>query len=248
MRRLLIAESTGELGKALNSRLCDSMQVEICRDGDEALRYISVFEPDIMLLDLQLAGVDSLSVLHALRTSGRTTKIVVITNYIGQWELGALERLGVSQVFRKPCALGRLVVCIRELEHPQDSENWYLGLEADRLLLSLGMKMGRMAYRCAFDALCLKYAHYDAPVTKEIYPVIAKRYGGNIKQVEKAIRDAIKTAWEQGNQSIWRLYFPPGRDGELHCPGNDEFLSRLARALLHRSDMKLPYESAENAQ
>lgn len=245
MRRLLIAEASGILGKHIQKQLQDSIQTEICRDGDTVLELLSLFEPDILLLDLQLPGLDSLDILRSLRTSGRTTKVIVFGNRITDREQQILERLGVSAAFRKPCSLTSLLICIRELEC---ADNCCVELEADRLLLSLGMHMGRTAYQCTFDALCMKYRHYESAVTKEIYPQIAKRYGGNVKQVEKAIRDAIKTAWNRGNPSVWKLYFPPMRDGELRCPGNDEFLSRLARALLYRRDLRLPYEPMENVR
>ena len=245
MRRLLIAEASGILGKTIQKQLKDSVQTEICRDGDTVLELLSLFEPDILLLDLQLPGFDCLDILRSLRTSGRTTKVIVIGNCINDREQQILERLGISAAFRKPCSLAGLLICIREMDCGDSS---CVELEADRLLLSLGMHMGRTAYQCTFDALCMKYRNYESAVTKEIYPLIAKQHGGNVKQVEKAIRDAIKTAWNRGNPSVWRLYFPPMRNGELRCPGNDEFLSRLARALLYRRDLKLPYEPREKAQ
>ena len=245
MRRLLVAEVTDLLGKTIQKQLQNSIHTEICHDSDTALERLSSFEPDILLLDLQLPGLDCLSLLRSIRSSGRTTKVIVIGNYISDHELQILERLNVSYVFRKPCSLASLLICIRELENTDDG---CLELEADRLLLSLGMHMGRTAYQCAFDALCMKFRNYESAVTKEIYPQIAKKYGGNVKQVEKAIRDAIKTAWSRGNPNIWRLYFSPGKNGEMRCPGNDEFLSRLARALLYNQNLKLPYEPMEKAQ
>lgn len=250
MRRLLIADAAGEFGETLQKQLQDLFLIEICHTGEAALELFSDFDPDILLLDLQMPGVDGLSLLHSLRTSGRTAKIVVVSNHFGDPALAALERYGVSQAFRKPCALSGVVACIRELGfQSENADSPCLEMEVDRLLLSFGLRMGPDRYRTTFEALCLKYENCDASVTKEIYPFLAKKYGSNDKQVEKAIRDAIKAAWERGNRSVWKLYFPPGRDGALHCPGNDEFLTRLAKALRYRSVYKLPYKPViEKAQ
>lgn len=238
MRRLLIAESTEIFGKALKKQLQDRYLVQLCRNGAAVLDLVSSFDPDILLIDLRLPGEDSLSVLRALRSSGRNIKVVAMSGYTGEFVLSALESLGVEYVFSKPCDLGAVVSCIRDLDI---AAAWDLENEADRLLLSLGFRMGRTAYQCTFDALCLKYENFHCGTTKELYPAVAKKHGTNAKQVEKAIRDAIRAAWNTGNQSLWKLYFIPKADGNAYCPSNDEFLSRMAKALMCGKRLKLPF-------
>lgn len=246
MRRLLIADATGELEKAIKNQLEDLFLVEICHTGDAALELFGEFEPDVLLLDLQMPGVDGLSLLHILRTSGVMAKVVVVSNYFGQPAIAALEKYAVSHAFLKPCAISGLISCLRELGFLLDhTDDRCLEVEIDRLLLSLGLRMGPGCYRLVFEALCLKVENCDASVTKEIYPTLARKHDTNAKQVEKAIRDAIKAAWKRGNPVIWKLYFPVGRDGAPWCPGNDAFLTRLARALCYSPACKLPYEPQE---
>ena len=48
---------------------------------------------------------------------------------------------------------------------------------------------------------------YLASVTKRLYPEVAKRFNTTDKQVERAIRNAIETAWIKGNAETLRAVF-----------------------------------------
>lgn len=246
MLRLLVADSSDILANALKSQLQGQCLIEVCNNGTDALEAISTFDPDILLIDLRLSGTDSLTVIRALHDSGRNTKVLAMSGYVGEYALSVLDTLGVTHVFSKPCDLSAVVCCIKDVGmRLKSGEGWNLENEADRLLLSFGFRMGRIGYACTFDALCLKYENFQWGTTKELYPVVAKKQNGNVKQVEKAIRDAIHVAWSTGNQSLWNLYFQP-RGEEAYCPSNDEFLSRMAKALMCGKRMRLPY--AESAK
>lgn len=242
MLRLLIADTAEVFDKTLKKQLQDQYLVEICSDGTEAIERIIDFEPDILLTDLRLPGTDGLSVIRALRASGRDTRVLVISGYTGDYALSVLESLNVDYVFAKPCDLGAVLCTIQDISlQICCADQWCLENEADRILMSIGFRMGRIGYACTCDAVCMKYENFDCGTTKELYPTIAKKHGGNPKQVEKAIRDAIKHAWNTGNRSLWKLYFPPKRDGEVYCPSNDEFLARMAKTLMCGKRIKLPY-------
>lgn len=44
------------------------------------------------------------------------------------------------------------------------------------------------------------------------------------KQVDQAIRRAIRIAWVGRNEYIWKCYFPEGKTGRTECPSNRDFL------------------------
>ena len=242
MRRLLIAEAESVFSGALKKHLQSHYQIRLCSDGTKCLEHIVKFDPDILLIDLSLSGTDGLNVIRSLRASGRDTKVVAISGYTGEYVLAALETLDVEYAFSKPCDLGAVAGCIRDIERKlENADDWCLEEEVDRLLLPLGFRMGRGGYQCTVDALCIKYMDFHCATTKELYPALAKKYRSNVKQVEKAIRDAIRSAWHHGNQSLWRLYFAPRNGEESYCPGNDEFIARMAKALMCKTRLKLPF-------
>jgi DNA-binding NarL/FixJ family response regulator len=47
--------------------------------GDEALRMIDALTPDVVLLDLELPGIDGVGVLRALRERGGAARVIVFT-------------------------------------------------------------------------------------------------------------------------------------------------------------------------
>lgn len=245
MLRLLIAEREGTIGKEIQRQLSREYAVVCCTDGARLLELVSEFEPDMILLDLRLPGMNGLRILELLRSSGRTAKVLVMSDFWSEYLLSALERLGVCGVFTIPCAPECLIDGIREcgfrIRYPEDSD-WCVELEAERILLSLGFRMGRSKYLCVYEAICAKYEDFGRTITKEVYPAVVEKTGGNDKQVEKAIRDTIKAAFVAGDPRVWKLYFEPAPDGSLHAPTNDEFITRIARALLQRYRFKVPYQ------
>lgn len=245
MLRLLIADRDGSVGEAIQKQLSGEYIVELCKDGGRVLELAAEFDPDMILLDLRLPGMDGLSVLELLRSSGRTARVFAMSDYWSEYLLTALEKLEVCGVFTVPCTVDCLIAGIREagfrIRYPEDTD-WCVELEADRILLSLGFRMGRSKYTCVYEAICVKCADFNMAITKEVYPAVVNKMGGNEKQMEKAIRDTIHAAFAGGDPRVWRLYFVPGQDGQLHCPTNDEFITRIARALLQRSRFRVPYQ------
>lgn len=67
-------------------------------------------------------------------------------------------------------------------------------------------------------------------VTKGVYPMISFIYDGNDswKPVEQAIRRAVKAAWNERDEEIWNLFFPPRKGKKPKCPSNKEFIARIA--------------------
>ena len=74
---------------------------------------------------------------------------------------------------------------------------------------------------------------------KYLYSEVRKLCGKkSIEVVEKAIRDAIKHAWQHGDRNVWGMYFPTStREG---CPSNEVFVERISLALKNRERFKKP--------
>lgn len=240
MHRLLIADTQQAFSSAVVKQLKKDFLIKVCEDGETALECIRSFEPDILLLDLMLPKLDGLSVLRNLCHAGNGVKVVVTTCYTDPYILTQLQQLQVQYVFVKPCSIGAVVSRICDISYElldPDRNDWDVENEADRLLLDMGFRMGVGRYKCIKDALLLKCRGLDGSVTKCLYPEVAKRCGGNVAQVEKAIRDAIRDACKNGSRSLWNLYFPSDRD---YCPSNEIFIVRIAHALQQRNRLKRP--------
>jgi len=86
--------------------------------GEEAVRRITVSEPDVVLLDLRLPGMNGLEVLKSIRCTAPSTEVVIMTGH-GSIDT-AIEsiRSGAFDYAVKPCPLDELHIRIqRAVEH-----------------------------------------------------------------------------------------------------------------------------------
>ena len=84
------------------------------KNGDEALRFVRQFRPDILLLDLRMPGKDGLAVLREMNREKSPTRAVILTAVDGDDVLEAIQ-LGVRGLVLKDMAPKLLVQCIREV-------------------------------------------------------------------------------------------------------------------------------------
>jgi CheY-like chemotaxis protein len=77
--RVLYAEDDDVIAQMYRIKLeQDGWQVERARDGREVLRLANSLRPDLILLDLRLAGMDGMTVLKGLLADELTRRIPVI--------------------------------------------------------------------------------------------------------------------------------------------------------------------------
>lgn len=241
MLKLLIADAVEDFSQVLFKQLKSRFEILRTTDGVQTLEMLRRFKPDILLLDLHLPKMDGLEVLRTIRTSGNTIPVLVTGYLQSDWICAELSRLQVSCLFCKPCTVGAVTSRILDVAEELVSGNVPQRTPeslAHHLLLNLGFRMGFARYECVYLALLLKFQGECGGITKCLYPKVAKLCGGNTQQVEKAVRDAVKDAYGQGNPTVWQMYFPQGSGGALRCPSNDVFLARMAFAMSEYFDEK----------
>ena len=245
VQRLLIATGSDVIASLLEKELSDEFLVEICWDGSDTLQLLHSFDPDILFLDTMLPGIDSFTVLHTLRSSGRSTGVILLSDLIDTVTVHRLASLGVRYILPKPCKPNLAVSNIRDLafqlRYP-NTEDWCIENELDWILTTLYFRIGPTRNKIVWNAILYRYHHPGSSYMKDVCPAVAHMCDGNMAQVEKAIRDAVHAAFAKGDMRIWQMYFPPGRDGVMKCPGGDEFISRIAQCLIQHARIKPPYE------
>ena|SRR6266567_3669773 len=111
MKRVLIADD-----KATSRELIRTV-LETCghaiseaSDGIEALRYAREFEPDLIILDLHMPGVDGFGVLAELRRDGKfaATPIMALTASAMQGDRERAIAAGFDSYVSKPIPLPAL--------------------------------------------------------------------------------------------------------------------------------------------
>ncbi len=85
------------------------------KDGSEVLSLIEETEPDILLLDLRMPGVDGLSLLQRVQAQKLKTKIIVLTASEDEGEYVQAMKYGTSGIVLKQTATELLIKSIRKV-------------------------------------------------------------------------------------------------------------------------------------
>ena len=118
--RLLIVEDEKQICDMVAKGLYDAgYEVDTCYDGEEALECILSEEYDLIVLDLNLPGVDGMEILKELRQQNEETKVIILSAR-GQIadKVEGLDA-GANDYLSKPFHLAELEARIRSLTRRQ---------------------------------------------------------------------------------------------------------------------------------
>lgn len=114
--RILVVEDYEPVRKSIVQGLReDGFAVDASADGEEGLWYAQSNEYDAIVLDIMLPGLDGLTILKRLRTTGSKTPILLLTakDTVGDRVTGL--DLGADDYLIKPFAFAELLARIRAL-------------------------------------------------------------------------------------------------------------------------------------
>ncbi len=117
-QRILIVDDEPHIRRLLATRLqTEGYDVEEAGDGEEGLRRLPDFGPDLVLLDLMMPGANGLEVLSRIRADPeRGTLPVIILTAKGQDSDRDLALAGgASDFVTKPFSPMKLLTRIREI-------------------------------------------------------------------------------------------------------------------------------------
>ena len=232
--KLLIADSSEELCRALNDLLGQRYHICTCQSGDRALELLRSFSPDLIYIDLMLPQIDGLTVLQTALQEGIRPAMLVSVGLQSSYIERALSRLQVDYVLKKPCSAKVIAGHIDELAgaaHGAPVKASDLQAEIAGILVQMGFKNNLSGFRYVVSGLPMFAENPQQTVTKELYPAIGKLHGKTGEQVERAIRNAIELAWQRRDERIWRMYFAPAPDGSIPRPTNGQLLHTLMRQI-----------------
>src|ERR1035437_6859650 len=85
------------------------------QDGRQVLEVLQQFEPDILLLDLKMPGLDGLATLQRLQAVKNKTRVIVLTASDDKNEFVQAMRFGTSGIVLKQTATELLIKSIRRV-------------------------------------------------------------------------------------------------------------------------------------
>ena len=123
IRRILVVEDEDSIREALRDALVsEGYEVLVAADGKRGLELGLSEDPDLVVLDLMLPGIDGFEVLRGLRADHMETPVLVLTaRGLEEDRVRGLD-LGADDYVVKPFALGELLARIRARLRAWDRE------------------------------------------------------------------------------------------------------------------------------
>jgi DNA-binding response OmpR family regulator len=94
------------LAERLHSR---GISATVVYSGEEALPVIDASPPQVVLLDLNMPGMDGMDVLRRIKHEHRQTQVIIYTGHGGEKERALSRELGVFAYLQKPVDIGVLI-------------------------------------------------------------------------------------------------------------------------------------------
>jgi DNA-binding response OmpR family regulator len=112
--KVLLVDDEREFVNTLSERLeTRSMTPAIAYDGEEALAMVENDQPEVMVLDLKMPGIDGLEVLRRMKKSHPETEVIILTGHGSQAEEDLAAELGAFAYLRKPVDIEVLTETMR---------------------------------------------------------------------------------------------------------------------------------------
>ena len=108
--KVLLVDDEEEFVKALAERLkMRDLRSDTVLDGEEALSFVEDQEPDVMVLDLKMPGIDGMEVLRQVRKAYPKILVIILTGHGTEKHEEEAKRLGAFDYLEKPVNLDVLV-------------------------------------------------------------------------------------------------------------------------------------------
>jgi DNA-binding response OmpR family regulator len=116
MTRVVVVEDNPDLAFGLRNNLeIEGYEVEVAPDGPTGLAAVRARDPDLVLLDLMLPGLDGFRVLKTLRDEGRQMPVLILTARGEEADKVRGLHLGADDYVTKPFGVLELLARVRAL-------------------------------------------------------------------------------------------------------------------------------------
>ena len=232
---MLIAGASASFCDSLTELIPQQNQVLRCLEADEMFDALCTVKPDLLIFDMDLSGLDGLFFLENARAAGVSAKFLVLGSILTDYVRQKLASLKISYFMQKPCCVQQVAtravsICLEQEDMTPNP------VKVELFLMNIGMHQHLNGYHCLVWGI---YSYWVKPYqsfTKELYPYIGEKCDCNWKNVEHAMRSCINKAYARRDDSLWRLYFPKGKDGKVAHLTTAQFIACVA-GHLRRANM-----------
>jgi len=113
--KILLVDDEIEFVQTLSERLkTRNIESSIAYDGEQALEMVKDDEPDVIVLDLLMPGIDGIETLRRVKESHPEVEVIILTGHGSDREQTVAEELGAFAYLRKPINVNELAQVMKE--------------------------------------------------------------------------------------------------------------------------------------
>jgi two-component system, NtrC family, response regulator AtoC len=121
VKRLLIVDDEENLRLVLRTFLRrHGYEVEVAASGEEALKLLDSFGPDIVITDVRMPKLGGLDLLSTLKAKGSDATVIVMSAYGSHEQALEAISLGAYDYVSKPFAPEEVLLCLRKAEEREN--------------------------------------------------------------------------------------------------------------------------------
>lgn len=251
--KILIADENVEQRNFLKENLYRAgyRNVDIAKDGEDALLYINRTHPDVAIVDVWLTKLDGIGILRNVRTldfgKDMPTAVILVSAVPNQNLFVEATKLGAELCLMKPYNYSSMIehidaIAVRRnkphtvlptatvIPEPCGKNDPDLETQVTQIIHQIGVPAHIKGYQYLRTAILMTIGDSEIinSVTKVLYPSVAKKYSTTTSRVERAIRHAIEVAWDRGDVDTLNSYFGYTIQNNRGKPTNSEFIAMIA--------------------
>jgi len=200
-KKVLVVDDEKPISDIIKFNLVkEGFNVEVAYDGEEALKLVYKYQPDIILLDVMLPKLDGFQVCRRIRESFSTPIIMLTAKEEEVDKVLGLE-LGADDYITKPFGMRELIARVKanlrrlelNIESPSDANNLItsgnLSIDLDRYDVKKGEETIELTLR-EFELLKFLAVKDNQIFTREqlLKDVWGYEYFGDIRTVDVTVR------------------------------------------------------------
>jgi len=113
--KILLVDDEREFVHTLSERLqARNLEAAVVYDGEEALSFVASDEPEVMVLDLKMPGIDGIEVLRRVKRDHPAVEVIILTGHGSKKEEETAMQLGAFAYLRKPVDIEQLTSTMKQ--------------------------------------------------------------------------------------------------------------------------------------
>lgn len=112
--KLVLVDDEQTFVQTLSERLqMRNLKNETVYDGEQAINFVDEKEPDVIVLDLKMPGIDGMEVLRRVKKKFPNIQVIILTGHGTDRDEEEARRIGVFDYLKKPVDIESLVTRIK---------------------------------------------------------------------------------------------------------------------------------------